>query len=110
MRFRPLMRAGSDPFGHPTKPPLPPADFSCRTERGLTIERNCRISLRDGVEIFADLYRPEGATANVPLLLAWGPYGKHGLTNRVFWPRSGVDPEWLSELTPFEGPDPIWWA
>jgi len=110
VRFRPLMRAGSDPFGHPTKPPLPPADFSRRTERGLTIERNCRISLRDGVEIFADLYRPEGATANVPLLLAWGPYGKHALTNRVFWPRSGVDPEWLSELTPFEGPDPIWWG
>ncbi|WP_157093767.1 CocE/NonD family hydrolase [Sphingomonas mali] len=110
MRFRPLMRAGSDPFGHPTKPPLPPADFSCRTEHGLTIERNCRIPLRDGVEIFADLYRPEGATANVPLLLAWGPYGKHALTNRVFWPRSGVDPEWLSELTPFEGPDPVWWG
>ncbi|WP_084239194.1 CocE/NonD family hydrolase [Sphingomonas asaccharolytica] len=110
MRFRPLMRAGSDPFGHPTKPPLPRADFSCRTEHGVTIERNCRIPLRDGVEIFADLYRPEGATANVPLLLAWGPYGKHALTNRVFWPRSGVDPEWLSELTPFEGPDPVWWG
>ena len=110
MRFRPLMRAGSDPFGHPTKPPLPPADFSCRAEHGLTIERNCRIPLRDRVEIFADLYRPEGATANVPLLLAWGPYGKHALTNRVFWPRSGVDPEWLSELTPFEGPDPVWWG
>ena len=110
MRFRPLMRAGSDPFGHPTKPPLPPADFSRRTEHGLTIERNCRIPLRDGVEIFADLYRPEGAMANVPLLLAWGPYGKHALTNRVFWPRSGVDPEWLSELTPFEGPDPVWWG
>jgi len=110
VRFRPLMRAGSDPFGHPTKPPLPPADYSRRTQHGLTIERNCRIPLRDGVEIFADLYRPEGATANVPLLLAWGPYGKHALTNRVFWPRSGVDPEWLSELTPFEGPDPVWWG
>jgi predicted acyl esterase len=104
------MRAGSDPFSHPTKPPLPPADFSCRTEYGLMIERNCRIPLRDGVEIFGDLYRPEGATSNVPLLLAWGPYGKHALTNRVFWPRSGVDPEWLSELTPFEGPDPVWWG
>jgi predicted acyl esterase len=104
------MRAGSDPFGHPNKPPLPPADFSRRTEHGLTIERNCRIPLRDGVEIFADLYRPEGAMANVPLLLAWGPYGKHALTNRVFWPRSGVEPEWLSELTPFEGPDPVWWG
>src|SRR3954466_10018074 len=104
------MREGSDPFSHPTKPPLPPEDYVRRTERGLTIERNCRIPLRDGVEIFADLYRAEEATSNVPLLLAWGPYGKHALTNRVFWPRSGVDPEWLSELTPFEGPDPVWWG
>ena len=110
MRFQPLMREGSDPFSHPTKPPLPPQDYVRRTERGLTIERNCRIPLRDGVEIFCDLYRPEGATANVPVLLAWGPYGKHALTNRVFWPRSGVDPEWLSDLTAFEAPDPLWWG
>lgn len=110
MRFQPLMREGSDPFSHPTKPPLPPQDYVRRTERGLTIERNCRIPLRDGVEIFCDLYRPEHATANVPILLAWGPYGKHALTNRVFWPRSGVDPEWLSDLTAFEAPDPVWWG
>lgn len=110
MRFRPLMRPGSDPFGHPTKPPLPPADHARWTERGLTIERNCRIPLRDGVEIFCDLYRPEQANSNLPLLLAWGPYGKHALTNRVFWPRSGVDPEWLSDLTAFEAPDPVWWG
>jgi predicted acyl esterase len=110
VRFQPLMREGSDPFSHPTKPPLPPKDYVRRTERGLTIERNCRIPLRDGVEIFCDLYRPENATANVPVLLAWGPYGKHALTNRVFWPRSGVDPEWLSDLTAFEAPDPVWWG
>lgn len=110
MRFQPLMREGSDPFSHPTKPPLPPQDYVRRTERGLTIERNCRIPLRDGVEIFCDLYRPEHATANVPILLAWGPYGKHAVTNRVFWPRSGVDPEWLSDLTAFEAPDPLWWG
>jgi len=104
------MREGSDPFSHPFKPPLPPADYARRIERGLTIERNCPIPLRDGVEIYCDLYRPEEATSNVPLLLAWGPYGKHALTNRVFWPRSGVDPEWLSDLTAFEAPDPVWWG
>ncbi|MCW3837642.1 CocE/NonD family hydrolase [Sphingomonas canadensis] len=104
------MRAGTDPHTHPTKPPLPPADHVQWNERGLTIERNCRIPLRDGVEIFCDLYRPEGAASDVPLLLAWGPYGKHALTNKVFWPRSGVDPEWLSDLTAFEAPDPLWWG
>jgi predicted acyl esterase len=109
-RFSPLMRPGVDPHSAPNKPPLPPADYAKRSERGLTIERNCAIRLRDGIELLADLYRPEGQERDVPILLAWGPYGKHALSNRVFWPRSGVQPEWLSELTPFEGPDPVWWG
>ena len=110
MRFQPLMRPGTDPHSHPTKPPLPPADHDRRTERGLVIERNCRVPLRDGIELLCDLYRPENTLSDVPILLAWGPYGKHALTNRVFWPRSGVDPTWLSDLTAFEAPDPVWWG
>jgi hypothetical protein len=109
-RFEPIMRPGADPYSAPNKPPLPPPDSAKRVEHGLTIERNCTIPLRDGTGIFCDLYRPEGAASGVPILLAWGPYGKHALSNRVFWPRSGVDPDWLSELTPFEGPDPVWWG
>lgn len=109
-RFSPLMRPGVDPHSAHHKPPLPPAEYAKRTERGLTIERNCAIRLRDGTDIFADLYRPEGQGRDVPILLAWGPYGKHWLSNHVFWPRSGVEPEWLSDLTPFEGPDPVWWG
>ncbi|HSG33599.1 MAG TPA: CocE/NonD family hydrolase [Sphingomonadaceae bacterium] len=108
--FTPIMRPGVDPYSAAHKPPLPPPDYDKRVEQGLAIERNCTISLRDGVEIFCDLYRPEGAERDVPILLAWGPYGKHGLSNQVFWPRSGVDPQWLSTLTPFEGPDPVWWG
>lgn len=109
-RFKGITRPGVDPFSAPNKPPLPPADYDRRTQDGLIIERNCVLPLRDGTEIFCDLYRPENATRGVPLLLAWGPYGKHALSNRVFWPRSGVEPQWLSELTPFEGPDPVWWG
>ena len=104
------MRPGVDPFSATHKPPLPPADYDRRTEQGLVIERNCVIPLRDGTEIFCDLYRAEGAERDLPILLAWGPYGKHALSNNVFWPRSGVNPEWLSNLTPFEGPDPVWWG
>lgn len=108
--FHPLMRPGVDPFSATHKPLLPPADYSTRTEQGLLIERNCVIRLRDGTEIFADLYRPENLGGPLPILLAWGPYGKHATTNKVFWPRSGVDPEWLSDLTSFEAPDPVWWG
>ena len=109
-QFRPLMRPGVDPYSAAHKPPLPPPDYDRRVEQGLVIERNCIIPLRDGTEIFCDLYRPEGAERDVPILLAWSPYGKHSLSNQVFWPRSGINPDWLSTLTPFEGPDPVWWG
>ncbi|WP_427965313.1 CocE/NonD family hydrolase [Altererythrobacter sp.] len=105
-----ITRPGVDPFSAPRKPPLPPAEYDRRIEQGLMIERNRSITLRDGTEIYCDLYRPMDAQRDVPILLAWGPYGKHALSNDVFWPRSGVDPSWLSTLTPFEGPDPVWWG
>lgn len=110
VRFQPIMRPGVDPYSASHKPPLPPPDYVRIAQDGLVIERNCSVRLRDGTEIFVDLYRPEGAERDVPILLAWGPYGKHALSNHVFWPRSGVEPEWLSPLTPFEGPDPVWWG
>lgn len=110
VRFQPLMRPGVDPYSAAHKPPLPPPNYVRTTQDRLVIERNCTIRLRDGTEIFVDLYRPEGAERSVPILLAWGPYGKHAQSNHVFWPRSGVEPEWLSPLTPFEGPDPVWWG
>lgn len=111
-RFQPIMRPGVDPASATNKPPLPPQGYDRRHELGLVIERDIAVPLRDGVTIYADLYRPAGAAgeADLPSLLAWGPYGKHALSNRVFWPRSGVDPQWLSPLTPFEGPDPVHWC
>ena len=112
VRFYPIMRPGVDPGSAPNKPPLPPLAYDRREELDMTIERNLAVALRDGTTIYADLYRPAEATgeADLPVLLAWGPYGKHALTNQVFWPLSGVDPDWLSPLTPFEGPDPVWWT
>lgn len=107
---QPITRPGVDPYSATHKPPLPGTDYATWTDRGLTIERNCVIPLRDGTNIYGDIYRPEGASHGVPLLLAWGPYGKHALSNNVFWPRSGVNPEWLSDLTAFEAPDPVFWA
>jgi uncharacterized protein len=108
--FQPIMRPGVDPYGATNKPTLPPPDYARIADNELIIDRNCSVRLRDGTRIFVDLYRPCGLDRDVPILLAWGPYGKHALSNRVFWPRSGVDPEWLSPLTPFEGPDPRWWG
>lgn len=110
--FELIMRPGVDPRTAPNKPPLPPAGYDARIELGVLIERNVAVPLRDGVRIFVDIYRPPGAAGerNLPVLLGWSPYGKHGLTNRVFWPASGVDPQWLSPLTAFEAPDPVFWC
>ena len=41
----------------------------------MTVEKNVRIPMRDGVHLAADIYRPR-ADAKVPALLALSPYGK----------------------------------
>ncbi len=106
----PLMRQGADPRSAPNKPSLPPLVHEMHRVGGLEVERNVAIPLRDGVRIYADVYRPTAQRTDLPLLLSWSPYGKHALSNKVFWPHSGVDPAWLSELTPFEGADPVFWG
>lgn len=108
--FELIMRPGVDPHGAPNKPPLPPADYQRVEEQGLLIERNLAVPLRDGTRIYVDVYRPADRPGDLPLLLGWSPYGKHARTNRVFWPASGVNPEWLSPLTAFEAPDPVFWG
>ena len=111
-RYPVIMRPGRDPFSAPNKPPLPPADPRREEIDGLVIDYNLAVPLRDGIRILVDLHRPAGAAgeADLPTLLSWSPYGKHARSNQVFWPASGVRPEWLSPLTPFEGPDPAMWC
>jgi predicted acyl esterase len=84
------MRPGVDHA--PNKPPLPPIDYALRHEAGLVIERNVAIPLRDGVRIYADVYRPgRSARRSRPAaLLSWSPYGKHAQSNQVFWRDLGV--------------------
>ena len=108
--FELITRPGVDPRTAPNKPPLPPLLYDERLEHGVFIQRNVSVPLRDGVRIYVDIYRPPGIEHGLPVLLGWSPYGKHGLSNRVFWPASGVDPQWLSPLTAFEAPDPVFWC
>jgi predicted acyl esterase len=105
-----IMRPGVDPYSAPNKPPLPSTEYQCTEDQGLLVERNLAVRLRDGTRIYVDVYRPAGRHAGLPLLLGWGPYGKHGRGNHVFWPASGLNPAWLSTLTAFEAPDPVFWA
>jgi predicted acyl esterase len=103
------MRKGVDPASAPNKPPLPPRAYATWEEDGLRIERNVEVTLRDGVRILVDIYRAANAANGVPIILGWSPYGKHGLSDKL-WPPAGVEAGWLSRFTGFEAPDPMFWC
>jgi predicted acyl esterase len=46
----------------------------------MVFEKDCSITLRDGVKIYADVFRPIDAdTKPVPAILCWSIYGKSGV-------------------------------
>jgi uncharacterized protein len=105
-----IMRAGVHPTRVVGKKIPPPPDYVDLRESGLRIERNVSVPLRDGVQILVDIYRPDGATRPLPILLGWSPYGKHNVSDRLPWPDADVQPGWISRYTAFEAPDPLCWC
>lgn len=78
----------------------------------IIFEKDVAVTMRDGVVIYADVFRPVGSE-KVPVIIAWSPYGKSGGTA----PRTinlfdmlGLDNGMLSGLAKFEGPDPAYWC
>ena len=104
-----ITRPAVDPATVTGKPPPPPLRHELVDHGHLIVERDAPVVLRDGVRIFVDIYRPSREATELPVLLAWGPYGKHWVSDRTF-PGSGVRPEWVSEFTGFESPDPQYWT
>jgi predicted acyl esterase len=97
-------------------PGLPPEQGGCpplnhRTIQadGMLIEYDAGVRMRDGIEIYADIFQPEGE-AKVPVIVAWGPYGKHAPVKYDIFPNHGVDPAWISKYAGFEAPDPVYWT
>ncbi|MBT2187387.1 CocE/NonD family hydrolase [Sphingobium nicotianae] len=109
--FTLIMKNGVDPATAPGKPPLPPREHQQWVDDGLLIDRNIEVTLRDGVPILIDLYRPANAPDGpMPVLLGWSPYGKHGMSDTLFPPHSGVEAGWMSRFTAFEAADPAYWC
>lgn len=78
----------------------------------IIFEKDVAVSLRDGVTIYVDVFRPAGAE-NVPVLLAWSPYGKaQGSSMSVMgiFGLVGLSNGIVSGLEKFEGPDPAYWC
>jgi len=104
-----VTKPGLDPYSAEGKPTLPPLQYYKEETDGLLIEHDVAIPLRDGVRIYGDIYRPVADSHDLPVLLAWGPYGKHNQKDHL-WPTAGLEPGWISELTGFEAPDPSLWC
>ncbi|WNG28271.1 CocE/NonD family hydrolase [Cystobacter fuscus] len=78
----------------------------------VVFEKDVAVTLRDGVTIYVDVFRPAG-TEKVPVIVAWSPYGKsQGTAPSVtsLFDLLGMDNGALSGLAKFEGPDPAYWC
>ncbi|GAM88141.1 hypothetical protein ANO11243_061720 [Dothideomycetidae sp. 11243] len=83
-------------------------------DEDVVFESDVCITLRDGVKIWADVFRPVTADGSrVPAILAWSPYGKQGngmqALDNVPW-RAGVPRDATSDLEKFEALDPAEWC
>lgn len=104
------MRVGQHPSESMTPPP--PPVYSATEEDGLFIEKNVAVTLSSGITIYIDVYRPAGEAGqkNLPIILAWSPYGKHRTSSTFRYPNSGIEDGWISKHTAFEAPDPAYWC
>lgn len=77
----------------------------------ILLERDVPIKMRDGVTIYADIFRPTTGE-KCPAILAWSPYGKEvgGQMLDDVPMRAGVPTNATSGLEKFEGPDPAYWV
>jgi predicted acyl esterase len=75
------------------------------------VDRDSAIPLRDGLHVYADIYRPRDSDeSKVPAVICWSPYGKSSISIDGIWHRSGVPKDWTSGYETFEGLDPADWC
>lgn len=100
-----------DPLHPPESRNGTPPCYSRSVEKGMIIERDVPVMMRDGVRIYVDLFRPVDEKP-APPLISWSPYGKHVTTAQTLgrsYATSGVNLDELSPHTTFEAPDPAYW-
>jgi predicted acyl esterase len=89
------------------------AKGGCPLTVDLICERDVAVLLRDGVTIYADVFRPAAVSHPIPAIVAWSPYGKGNGGNQSlddFPFRAGVPRSALSGLQMWEAPDPAYWC
>lgn len=78
-------------------------------EEGIICMQDVPVKMRDGVTIYADIFKPE-AEGRYPLILSWSFYGKRLLEGQSERQIMGVPPQTVSNMCKFEGPDPGYWC
>lgn len=92
-------------YDHPQAKPL---------DSPILVEHDVAIKMRDGITLYADVYRPPAPTGLVPAILCWSPFGKkfNGIMSLELMTafNLGVKSGTLSGLEKFEAPDPAEWV
>ncbi|MBN1103093.1 MAG: CocE/NonD family hydrolase [Deltaproteobacteria bacterium] len=88
-------------------PPLNPRTYMA--EDGILCQQDVAVTLRDGIVIYADIYRPAGQT-NIPAIVSWSYFGKRPGDGFDEWQIIGVPPGTVSRMAKFESPDPGFWC
>jgi putative CocE/NonD family hydrolase len=87
----------------------------CAFPTDTTLDIDAAVPMRDGVNIYTNVYRPANGTKQ-PALIAWSPYGKSsGGTGAYSYDlmgpyHIGIDHNTLSGYETFEGPNPAEWV
>jgi uncharacterized protein len=97
------------PYGNPQQRGAPPPVYSRSAEQGMIIERNVAVKLRDGVCVYADVFRPADERPGPPIVI-WTPYGKHWYGELEKDPNTAVREDMVSRYATFEGADPLYWV
>jgi hypothetical protein len=84
-----------------------------KLESDVRIDHDVAITVRDGCQLYADIYRPTSAE-KVPVIISWSPYGKkYSALEMIFnvctW-ACCLERGDVSGLEKFEGLDPAWWV
>lgn len=64
----------------------------------------------NGVKIYVDVFRPEGATEKLSVIFTFSPYGKHGLKTFEIFPGADVPKALISKYAVWESIDFVVWT
>lgn len=77
---------------------------------GIICDQDVAIKMRDGITIYADIFRPAHCTEKIPAIVSWSWFGKRPGDGMSEWQIMGVPPHTVSKLAKFESPDPAYWC